>query len=135
MSTESLQYVEYSYLAHSWDSLGSNPNPDLVRETVDFDCQRSDQAFPRWDSYDRRDRDPDGGPNLSCDHDHQDGGCPCRENQRVRYKHRRRIKTEEKAKVVASVWGKRNLFNSLPRFSCFAYRTILNNRMNCTRMI
>ena len=28
--------------------------------------------------------------------------------------HRRRIKTEGKAKVVAGVWGK-NLFNSLPR--------------------
>ena len=29
--------------------------------------------------------------------------------------HRRRIKTEEKAKVVACVWELSNLFNSLPR--------------------
>ena len=48
--------------------------------------------------------------------------------------HRKRIKTEEKAKVVASVWGVR-IYSSPCRASCFAYKPILNNRMNCTRMI
>ena len=43
-------------------------------------------------------------------------------------KHRRRIKTEEKAKVLAAVWGQ-NLFNSLPR-ELFCAGTILKNRMN-----
>ena len=33
--------------------------------------------------------------------------------------HRKRIKTEEKAKVVLLLGG-RNLFKSLPRYSCFA---------------
>ena len=32
---------------------------------------------------------------------------------------RRRMETEDKAKVVVSVWGQ-NLFNFLPRYSCFA---------------
>ena len=46
---------------------------------------------------------------------------------------RRRMKTEEKAKVVASVWGER--IYSIPcRASCFALDD-LNYRMNCTRMI
>ena len=31
-----------------------------------------------------------------------------------RNNHRRRIKTEDKAKVVAAVFGRQNLFNSLP---------------------
>ena len=48
--------------------------------------------------------------------------------------HRRRIKIEEKAKVVASVWGKEDFFQFLAALAVFA-RTILNNRMNCTRMI
>ena len=48
-------------------------------------------------------------------------------------RHRRRIKTEEKAKVVASVWGK----EFIEFFAALAVLpwTILNNRMNCTRMI
>ena len=45
-------------------------------------------------------------------------------------KHRRRIKTEEKDKVVASVCGGQNLFHA----SCFSMDN-LKKRMNCTRMI
>ena len=37
-----------------------------------------------------------------------------KESFSVNIRHRRRMKTEAKAKVVASVWGE-NLFNSLPR--------------------
>ena len=50
------------------------------------------------------------------------------------YWHKRRItiKTEEKAKIVASFWGK-NLFNSCA--VAVLLRTILNNRMNSTRRI
>ena len=47
--------------------------------------------------------------------------------------HRRRIKTEEKAKMSSLLFGRKNLFNSL-RISCFALDN-LNYRMNCTRMI
>ena len=39
------------------------------------------------------------------------------------YVHRGRMYNEEKAKVVAAVWGtefKINLFNSVPRYSCFS---------------
>ena len=47
--------------------------------------------------------------------------------------HRRWIKTEEKAKVVASVWGGgQNLFNSLPR-KVFCTIRFEDYRMNCTR--
>ena len=42
--------------------------------------------------------------------------------------HRKRIYSEEKAKVVAAVWGK-NLFNSLTR-KLFCTGIILKNRMN-----
>ena len=42
-------------------------------------------------------------------------------------------KTEEKAKVVASVWGTE--FIQLLAALAVLSRTILNNRMNCTRMI
>ena len=52
---------------------------------------------------------------------------------RLVYRHRRRIKIEEKAKVVASAWGT-DLFKSLPCYSCFALDD-LKNMMNCTRMI
>ena len=37
----------------------------------------------------------------------------------VSRRQRRRIELEDKAKVVASVCGGQNLFNSLPRYSCF----------------
>ena len=40
----------------------------------------------------------------------KDEGSPC-----MPFNHRRRIKTEEKAKVVAAVWGQ-NLFKSLTRY-------------------
>ena len=48
-------------------------------------------------------------------------------------RHRRWIKTEEKAKDVASVWGE----EFIPFLAALAVlpRTILNNNMNCTRMI
>ena len=46
---------------------------------------------------------------------------------------RRRIKTEEKAKVVASVWGGR-IYLIPCRASCFALDD-LNYRMNCPRTI
>ena len=46
---------------------------------------------------------------------------------------RRGIKTEEKAKVVASVWGWE--FTQFLASLAVLPRTILNNRMNCTRMI
>ena len=47
--------------------------------------------------------------------------------------HRGRIKTEGKAKVVASVWGEEfiQIFAALPVLS----RTILNNRMNFFQII
>ena len=45
----------------------------------------------------------------------------------------KRIKTEEKAKVVASVWGKE--FNQFLAEFVVLPRMIFNNRMNCTRMI
>ena len=46
--------------------------------------------------------------------------------------HRRRIKTEEKAKVVASVWGEEciQFFAVLAVLPIYICRTILNNRMN-----
>ena len=47
--------------------------------------------------------------------------------------HRRRIKTEEKAKVVASVWGEE--FIQFPAALAVLPRMILNNMMNYTRMI
>ena len=49
-----------------------------------------------------------------------------------RKRHRIRIKTEEKAKVVASVWGEE--FIQFLAALAVLPRTILNNRMNCTRM-
>ena len=51
----------------------------------------------------------------------------------LRVNHRRRINKEEKAKVVASVWGKDfiNFIATLPLLP----RMILNNWMNCTRMM
>ena len=48
--------------------------------------------------------------------------------------HRRSwIKTEEKAKVVTSVWGEE--FIQFLAAQAVLHRTILNNRMNCPRMI
>ena len=47
--------------------------------------------------------------------------------------HRRRIKTEEKANVVTSVWGKE--FIQFLAALAVLTRTIYNNRMNCNRMI
>ena len=47
--------------------------------------------------------------------------------------HRRRIKIEEKAKVVASVWVK-FCFQFLAALAVLPW-TILINRKNCTRMI
>ena len=47
--------------------------------------------------------------------------------------HRRRITTEEKAKVVASVWG--DEFIQFLAALTVMPRMILNNRMNCTKMI
>ena len=47
--------------------------------------------------------------------------------------HRRRIKTEEMAKVVASVWGK-DFIQFLATLAVLP-RMILNNMMNCTWMI
>ena len=46
-------------------------------------------------------------------------------------KHRRRIETEAKAKVVASIWGQ-ILFNSLLRKLHILPRSIWNNRMSST---
>ena len=43
--------------------------------------------------------------------------------------HWRRVNTEEKAKVVAAVWGAHNLSNSLP-CKLFCTRTILKNMIN-----
>ena len=50
--------------------------------------------------------------------------------------HRIRIKGEEKTKVVPSVWGT-EVIQFLAALAVFSVlpRTILNNRMNCTRMI
>ena len=45
------------------------------------------------------------------------------------YNHRRRIKTEEKAKVVAAVWGT-EFIQFLAALAILHYRTILENRMN-----
>ena len=48
--------------------------------------------------------------------------------------HRRRIKTKEKAKVVAPAWGRAvsvNLFAAL----VILHQDDVKNRMNCTRMI
>ena len=45
--------------------------------------------------------------------------------------HKRRIKTEEKAKVVVSVWGEE--FIQFLATTAILPRTILNNRMNCTK--
>ena len=42
--------------------------------------------------------------------------------------HRRRINTEEKAKVVTAIWGMES-FNSMPRW-LFCTRMILKKRMN-----
>ena len=47
--------------------------------------------------------------------------------------YRRRIKTEEKAKVIASVRGE-EFIHILAALDVLP-RKILNNRMNCTRMI
>ena len=49
-------------------------------------------------------------------------------------KHRSRIKTKEKSKVVASVWGGGRIYSIPCRASCFALDD-LNNRISCTRMI
>ena len=57
----------------------------------------------------------------------------CRGRCSVDMGHRRRIKTEERAKVVAAVWGEECIqFLAKP---AVLPSTILNNRMNCTRMI
>ena len=50
-----------------------------------------------------------------------------------RTRHRRRIKTEEKKTVVTSVWGK-EMIQFLAALTVLP-GTILNNGMNCTRMI
>ena len=47
--------------------------------------------------------------------------------------HKRMIKTEEKAKVVAVVWGKE--FINFLAVLAFLHSDNLKNRMNCTRMI
>ena len=52
------------------------------------------------------------------------------ESKKDHQKHRRRIKTEEKAKVVASVWGGGEEFIKFR-----AALDDLNYSMNCTRMI
>ena len=44
-------------------------------------------------------------------------------------RHRRRINTEEKAKVVAAVWGT-EFIQFLAALAILHYRTILENRMN-----
>ena len=44
-------------------------------------------------------------------------------------RHRRRINIEEKAKVVAAVWGT-DWFISLPQLAVLHYRTILKNMIN-----
>ena len=51
----------------------------------------------------------------------------------VLYRHRRRIKTEEKAKVGASVWGKESI--QFLAVLAILHKDDLNNKMNCTRMI
>ena len=51
----------------------------------------------------------------------------------LRLHHRRRIKTEEKAKVVASVFGE-EFIQFLVALAVLPM-TVLNNKMNCTRMI
>ena len=48
---------------------------------------------------------------------------------------RRRKKTEEKAKDVASVWGGGREFIKFLATLAALPRTIFNNRMNCIRMI
>ena len=52
-----------------------------------------------------------------------DGGFSCG------YTHRRRIKTEVKAKVVAAVWGAR-LINNFFATLAILHQDYLNNRMN-----
>ena len=47
--------------------------------------------------------------------------------------HKERVQTEEKAKVVASVWGAK--FIQFVFALAVLLRKILNNRMNCIRMI
>ena len=56
-----------------------------------------------------------------------------RDVPQVAIPHRRRINTKEKAKVVASVWGT----EFIPFLATLAVlpRTVLNNRMNCSRII
>ena len=49
--------------------------------------------------------------------------------------HRRRITTEEKTKVVASVGGGGGIFIKFLAALAVLLRTILNNRINSTRMI
>ena len=51
----------------------------------------------------------------------------------LHFPHRRRINTEEKAKVVAAVWGT-EFIKFLAALAIF-HQTDLKNRMNCTRMI
>ena len=50
-------------------------------------------------------------------------------NAPMRTIHRKRIKTEEKSKVVASVWGEEYI--QFHAALAVLPRTILNNRMNC----
>ena len=54
------------------------------------------------------------------------------EDSQVKH-HRRRISTEEKAKVVAAVWGTE--FNQFLAELAILYYEDLKNRMNCTRLI
>ena len=48
--------------------------------------------------------------------------------------YRKKKKTEENAKVVASVWGAEFIQFLAALYNCFALDD-LNNGMNCTRMI
>ena len=58
-------------------------------------------------------------------------GCEGTENA-IRLVHRTRINTEEKAKIVAAVWGGGG---GIPcRASCFLLSDELKNRTNCTRI-
>ena len=54
-------------------------------------------------------------------------------NNTFLYVHRRRLETEAKAKVIASVWGTE--FMQFLAALAIVHKDFLKNRMNCTRMV
>ena len=108
-----LKSIHDYFFALSKDTLYACTPPDMCMLPSGQWCNNRGGIFPAIHTMPRRSSDISPEP--------------------VSRDHRRRLKTSEKAKVVVSVWGE-EFIKVLPTLAVLP-RTILNNRMNCTRMI